>query len=78
VSIHFSCDGCGKTGDDFASLGAVIKVHYCGACKTIAETYLKERDAIRSNLVQEFNARKSVLVARFAVNGFRLPDEPAV
>lgn len=78
MSILFSCDGCGKTGDGFTPLGVVIVVHYCSDCKEKAESFLRERNAIRAKLVNEFSAAKAVLVARFSANNFKLPDEPAV
>jgi len=78
MAIIFSCDGCGKTGGDFVERGIVFKVHYCATCQERGDSYLKELNEIRTNLVGKFNEAKVVLIARYAINGFKLPDEPAV
>ena len=74
MSVQHICDGCKKKIDEPVIAGSVLRRDYCKECGTRAEDFLKEEEALRVELVTNYNNKRLKLIQKFSENKFLLPD----
>ena len=63
-----------KITGDVTVAGNALTRDYCKACVDIAQDFLNEEEALRVELVTNYNNKRLKLIAKFAVKKFLLPD----
>ena len=76
MAILYQCDGCGEGGDAPKRVGFVMKREYCPTCAEIADEFLREEEELRKDTQERFVDERALLIARFSIDGFKLPDLP--
>ena len=76
MATFFRCDGCGEAVDSPKKVGFVIRREYCESCAAIADEFLREEEELRKDTQERFVDERALLIARFSIDGFKLPDLP--
>lgn len=76
MAVSFTCDGCRQPVDRPKQIGHVLRREYCEQCAATAEKFLNDEESLRKALHEKFVDDRAALIARYAVDGFKLPDVP--
>ena len=76
MATYYACDGCGAAVDSPKKVGFVLKRDYCPTCAAIADKFLHEEEELRKATQERFVDERALLIARYAVDNFKLPDLP--
>lgn len=76
MAVLYQCDGCGEAVSAPHKVGFVVKREYCEKCATVAARFSQEEESLRKATQEKFVDDRAALIARYQVDGFKLPDLP--